>query len=80
MREGGQHLACLVANFHRAIPPFRSSNRAQMSVMPNYLKSEGFASHQDLGVFRHLIVPHLNGTANASAIKLYPTCAAGTAQ
>jgi hypothetical protein len=51
-----------------------------MSVVPNYLKSEGFASHQDLGVFRHLVVPHLNGTANASAIKLSPTFAAGAAQ
>jgi hypothetical protein len=32
--------------------------------MPNYRKSEGFALHQDLGVFRHLVVPHANGTVS----------------
>jgi hypothetical protein len=41
--------------------------------MPNYRKSEGFASHRGFGVFGHLVAPHLNGTANPSAIKMSPT-------
>jgi hypothetical protein len=34
--------------------------------MPNYRKSEGFASHRGFGVFGHLVAPHLNGTANSN--------------
>jgi hypothetical protein len=46
--------------------------------MPNYRKSEGFASHRGFGVFGPFVAPHLNGTANSnqkvSDFEFQPEC------